>query len=46
VEQGILRIPIHNSQNPSQMLYEEHVLRDHDTLIFVSNPYGNAKRKP
>lgn len=46
VEQGILRIPIPDSRNPSQMLYEEHVLRDHDTLIFVSNPYGNAKREP
>lgn len=43
VENGVLRLTIPTSP-PQKELVEEHVLRDRDTLIFVRNPYDNAKR--
>lgn len=37
VENGVLRI-----NSPKEGLHEDHVLRDPDTMIFVSQPYDNA----
>ena len=39
VDHGVLHLTI-----PERGVEEEHVLRDHDTMIFVKNPYENAKR--
>ncbi len=39
VDRGVLHLTI-----PGRRIEEEHVLRDHDTMIFVKNPYENAKR--
>lgn len=40
VEQGVLRL-----MDPVRKLHEDHVLRDRDTLIFVSQPYDYAHRQ-
>lgn len=39
VHDGMLRITI-----PELQIYEDHVLRDHNTLIFVNRPYENATK--
>lgn len=39
VDGGVLHLTL-----PRRGVEEEHVLRDHDTMIFVKNPYENAKR--
>jgi hypothetical protein len=37
VENGVLRIGV-----PGEAPFEEHILRDRKTLVFVNMPYGNA----
>ncbi len=37
---GVLKVGVPGREN----VYERHVLRDRTTLVFVSNPYGNAIR--
>lgn len=39
LEDGVLHVSI-----PQRATSESHVLRDQDTLIFVNNPYENARR--
>ncbi|SHI75012.1 FecR family protein [Rubritalea squalenifaciens DSM 18772] len=41
VSNGILRVNM-----PHDNAYEDHVLRDKETLIFVNQPYENAKKIP
>lgn len=41
VKDGILRVTM-----PHMRAYEDHVLRNSETLIFVNQPYENAKKSP
>ena len=41
MDEGVLKVWI-----PEQNAFENHVLRDEDTLIFTSNPYDNAAKLP